>query len=522
MKTADVCLILEGTYPHVVGGVSNWTHDLITDLREFTFHLAVLAAPGADVRPRYKVPPNVTGQTVIEVQKFARGNSSPTRAREIARRVSGPVDRLCEGSGLEALRTIVEALAPHRAGAGEEDLLNSPAAWESLLARYERIQPDGSFLDYFWAWRALVGGMYSVLLPDLPEACIYHPVCTGYAGLMAARAHIETRRPVVLTEHGIYTSERRLEIALADWLHDDTKFRVAGPAPPGVKDFWTGIFTGYSKACYEAACAILTVFEGNQKLQQADGADPAKMRVIPNGVDTQRYGAVVRKTGHPPTVALIGRVVPIKDVNTFLRACALLRQMVPDLRAWVLGPTEEDPEYYRGCRRLVQHLGLANVVTFTGSVTIGEYLGEIDLLCLTSISEVQPLVILEAGAAGVPAVATDVGACRELILGASWEDPPLGPAGAVTPLSAPRAMAEAAAALLLDQDRYEAASRTIRERVHRYYAKHVCTDAYRRLYRSLLDGEGAPGASATAMDGANPALAASGAPQSDLTVTGGD
>ena len=56
-------------------------------------------------------------------------------------------------------------------------------------------------------------------------------------------------------------------------------------------------------------------------------------------------------------------------------------------------------------------------MTFTGRVNLLEYLGKIDVVVLTSLSEAQPLVILEAGAAGVPVVATDVGACGEMILG---------------------------------------------------------------------------------------------------------
>ena len=58
-------------------------------------------------------------------------------------------------------------------------------------------------------------------------------------------------------------------------------------------------------------------------------------------------------------------------------------------------------------------------------------------LALTSISEAQPLVILEAGAAGVPTVATDVGACREMIEGPQSEVPPLGPGGAIVGLLIP-------------------------------------------------------------------------------------
>ena len=50
---ADVCLILEGTYPYVTGGVSVWTDDLIRAQSHLTFHLVTLLAPGADRTLRF-------------------------------------------------------------------------------------------------------------------------------------------------------------------------------------------------------------------------------------------------------------------------------------------------------------------------------------------------------------------------------------------------------------------------------------------------------------------------------------
>jgi glycosyltransferase involved in cell wall biosynthesis len=101
---------------------------------------------------------------------------------------------------------------------------------------------------------------------------------------------------------------------------------------------------------------------------------------------------------------------------------------------------------------------------------------------LTSISEAQPLVILEAGSAGVPSVATDVGACREMIYGDRREAEPLGPAGEVVPLSNPTATAQAVARLLTDRAYWEKASRAIRERVRRYYNRPALDRAYREVY----------------------------------------
>jgi glycosyltransferase involved in cell wall biosynthesis len=482
-QLADVCLILEGTYPYVTGGVSTWTHDLIKAHKDLSFHLVTLLPIGASTQMRYEVPGNVISHSRIFVQQLADGQMADRAAIKLCDQLEGPLLRLQSHGGVKPLADIIEALRPCRAEAGKLALLNSPAAWNLLRRMYDQTYPDSSFLDYFWSWRLLLGGMYSVLLSKLPKALVYHTVSTGYAGLLAARAAIEQDRPVLLTEHGIYTNERRIEIGMADWLHTgkttslDLESRIHT-----LKDLWINTFIGYSRACYEVASEIITLYEGNQQFQLQDGAAPEKLRIIPNGIDYDRFSRIRRETKTRPTVALIGRVVPIKDVKTFIRACGLLKDLVPGVRALILGPMDEDPEYFHECETLVRHLGIEEEVTFTGRVKLDDYLGRIDVVALTSISEAQPLTILEAGAAGIPSVSTDVGACCEVIIGRSSESPALGPGGAVTPLCNPVATAAAIAKLLNDAQWYAQCSRAIRQRVLRLYNKTILEKTYRDVY----------------------------------------
>src|SRR5438132_7453348 len=121
---------------------------------------------------------------------------------------------------------------------------------------------------------------------------------------------------------------------MADW-------RQAGNASsldihsrmPTLKDLWINTFIAYSRACYEVASQIITLYEGNQQFQLQDGAAPEKLRIIPNGIDYARFSGIQHNTEkHRPAVALIGRAVPIKDVKTFVRACGLLKNLVPDIQ----------------------------------------------------------------------------------------------------------------------------------------------------------------------------------------------
>lgn len=492
---ADVCLILEGTYPYVTGGVSSWTQQLLIAQKELKFHLVSLLAKNADLTVRYPIPENVVSNTHVILQDLPSAKSTRRQALSVMKEIEPYLTRLQSRGGFSDLAELWKVLSRTPEIMGKETLLNSKAAWEMLVRMYGAGLSFSSFLDYFWSWRALLGGLYSVLRAPLPNASVYHSLSTGYAGLYAARAHAESGRPCIVTEHGIYTNERKIEMAMANWLHDtaveglriDTMRRT-------LKDLWVDTFISYSRTCYEASSEIITLYEGNQQYQLQDGAPTDKLRVIPNGIDYDRYCSIPKyRTYRPPTVALIGRVVAIKDVKTFIRSAGILRTSIPDVCALVIGPTDEEKDYYEECVKLVEHLGLQETVQFTGQVNLDEFLGVLDVVVLTSISEAQPLVILEAGALGLPVVATDVGACAEMINGRKAERPELGPGGAITPLCNPTATAQAMAKLLTDSEWYGRCSVALQERVKTHYNKKTVDRTYRELYEKY---RGIPGGNA--------------------------
>ncbi len=487
-EEADVCLFVEGAYPYVWGGVSHWVQRLVRAQKRLTFHIVAITADDRKRKVLYRVPPNVLSIRHITLQRRV-ADARPERGTEAMVRAMEPaLTALLEGGGREELRQLADALNRHHAVATLPQLLNSEAAYEMVQRMYERSVPRSSFLHYFWTWRSLVGGLYAVMLSKLPQAKVYHAVSTGYAGLAMARASMLTGRPGVLTEHGIYTNERRIEVAMADWLRDPRppSFAVAD-RPTDLRDVWLGAFSAYSRAAYESANRIVTLFEGNQAMQQREGASPTRMSIIPNGVDVERYAKIRRGVrSHPPTVALIGRVVPVKDIKNFIRAAAVLRELIPKIRVQIYGARDEDPVYDRECADMVSFLGLDDCVKFMGHVEARDVLGQVDVLVLTSLSEAQPLVLLEAGAAGIPCIATDVGACREIILGRPGEYPALGAGGFVTPLATPRATAQAAAQLLRDEVLRARCGRALQTRVRRYYNRRMVDASYGDLYAKQI------------------------------------
>ena len=163
--------------------------------------------------------------------------------------------------------------------------------------------------------------------------------------------------------------------------------------------------------------------------------------MIPNGVDAKAFENIPQKDADDPyiNIGAILRVAPIKDVKTMLSAYAMAKQKNPKLKLWILGPLDEMPEYVQECQDMVTYMKIEDVV-FTGQVNVKDYIGKMDFLVLSSLSEGQPLVILEGFAAHKPFITTNVGDCRGLIYG---NNDGLGDAGIVVPVMNTSKMSEA-------------------------------------------------------------------------------
>ena len=489
-RMADICLITEGAYPFVRGGVATWMHELILSQPDKTFHLVTVVPQTGALNLAYEIPDNVISQTVYRLNHLPEGEKKVrfSKTSDYQKLTQGLLD-LLDGGDLKTFETCYKLIRK----IGGENLLNGPKSWDMITKMYQETLPNAGFAEFFWAWRSLFGGLFSMMLPPLPQAKVYHTIATGYSGLIAARAKLETGRPCLITEHGIYTNERRIEFFSSTWLNKPEDFFISSQIQQQesvrqMKELWIEAFTSYSKVCYESCEEIFTLYPGNQPDQVRDGADPARLRIIPNGIDTERFENLrgAPKVTGTPTIALIGRIVPIKDIKTFLYACAQLRDKNPNFKALIMGPTSEDLKYAEECTSLCTYLGLDDVVTFTGMVNILEYLPDIDIQVLTSLSEVQPLVILEAGAAGIPSVTTRVGHCEGMIMGDTPESKKLGAGGFVVPLGNPPAIADALHALISDPALYKNCSEAIRERVHKYFRKEQQREAYTAVYDHWL------------------------------------
>jgi glycosyltransferase involved in cell wall biosynthesis len=489
---ADVCLIVEGAYPYVTGGVSSWVHDLIGSMPDLTFSLFHLAGSREERPRRYRLPPNVVSFLECFVQeplvhRDRRPRWSLGRARQMWRTI-GRFHAAAINKRRESFEELMRGYAcPRSRVLNTADLLLSRRSWRALRSAYQRRAGDSSFIDYFWNWRAVHMPIFQVVNAETPPAKVYHAVSTGYAGLAGVVAKIRSGRPLLLTEHGIYVRERGVEISRADWIYAEPEPVVTVKTRPALlKRIWSDMFRTLGQLCYDNCDEIFTLYRGNQELQRELGADPRRLRVIPNGIKIEDYAPLRRKGRRdgPRRVGFVGRVVPIKDVRCFIKACKLCQERLGDVRVeyLILGPADEDPQYQRECRALVNMLGMQDRIKFCGRVDMRKYYPELDVLVLTSISEGQPLTILEAACAGVPTVATDVGGCSELLLGDGEQDRRLGPSGVVTRIGDPTQTGSVMAQLLTDEGLRQRMIEAGVRRVQSYYRHDQMIARYREIY----------------------------------------
>jgi len=395
-----VCLVIEGSYPFITGGVSSWVHELIGGLPEIEFVLFTFS-PQAGQEPRYKLPPNVLGVTDVVLTR-TNGRLDQRHSKERVRGLLSSHLRMFSGGApdiAELIGSIPEGVSVHR-----EAVLDA-RAWRFVQTQNRARNPIYPYADYFWAWKSSHDLIFNALGATPPEADVYHSLSTGFAGLAALAAKQRRGKPFLLTEHGLYHKEREIEI------------RKAGFVRGYQRDLWIRIYNRIARLCYEGADLCTSLFEENRRYQLELGATQERTVVIPNGIDVARYSVPRVKKDGDFHVGFVGRIVPIKDVKTFIVAAKLVLERIPNVVFHLVGPDDEDPEYAKECLRLAADLKIEANLDFTGRANVLDYYKYLDVVVLTSVREAQPLVILEAYAALIPCVSTDVGNVSELLEG---------------------------------------------------------------------------------------------------------
>jgi glycosyltransferase involved in cell wall biosynthesis len=460
----DVALINEGTYPYVKGGVSQWCDKLIRGLPEHTFRLVTLVANGTE-KQTWELPDNAEGVRSFPLWGPA---ATPRRGRQQAR-VADAARAVLAGSVLTQPVTFewgLRELAKAATGRGFARSLRACDLAGDLL----EIWPGPEPLTVYDAIVAaeLVERSLLPLRVDLgPGLGLSHAVANGLPTLVALAEKWRRGTPLVMSEHGVYLRERYL--AFRD-LHYSA----------GVKTIVLGFLRQLAELGYRSADFVVPVARFNARWEHRLGADPANVVPIYNGVEPERYTAIEDEP-ELPTISWVGRVDPLKDLETLVAAFALVREKLPSARLRLFGPTPAgNEEYERRCLALADRLGVADGIVLEGPVPSSRLAFEAGhVVALSSISEGMPYTVIEAMMCGRATVSTDVGGTAEAV----------ADAGAVVPPRDPGAFAEACLAYLRDAPLRRRIGRAARERALATFTLDKSIDTYRMLYEAAAQTE---------------------------------
>lgn len=200
-----------------------------------------------------------------------------------------------------------------------------------------------------------------------------------------------------------------------------------------------------------------------------------RIHVIRNGIDVAAI-TPARPASNGWHVVHVARLSEVKDQTTLLHAARLVLDRQPAFRLDIVGEGERREEL----ERLSAELGLGVAVRFHGfQADVRPFLVGVDAFVLSSVSEGIALTLLEAMAAALPVVATDVGGNREVVIP--------GETGFLVPAGDPAAMARALIMLLGDPARASKFGAAGRARVAAEFTLDATVAAYEALYLELLE-----------------------------------
>ncbi|WP_433055996.1 GT4 family glycosyltransferase PelF [Dactylosporangium sp. CS-033363] len=465
-----VVLVNEGTYPYATGGVTTWCDQLVRGLSEVEWDLVAIVGTEPD-RPAIELPGNVRSLRAVPVWGPARpARGRPERAAGLLCRGmlgDSPADLVLFAEGLRALAGLAVGRTRFGRRVGRHPLAGSGLA-DVLLDAWARAAGDGIRLPRLTLLEAdeaavLLEHALRPLAAPLPEdAQLVHANANGLSAMVALAAKWRLGVPFLMTEHGVYLRERYL---------------AAGPRSPGVKTALLRFHRALARLAYWEADLVTPVSGFNARWAVRHGADPAKLAVIGNGVDPDRFPPL---TGEPdePVISWVGRIDPLKDLETLIRALAIVRESIPDARLHLAGPVPEGNESYAAdCRAVAAGLGLTAAVTWAGPCrTSRDAFAVGQVAALSSISEGMPYTVLEAMMCGRPTVSTDVGGVAEAV----------GNAGLVVPPRDPAAFAAACVAFLSSAEFRAAIGHSGREQALAEHTLDRCLSAYRARYHALV------------------------------------
>lgn len=497
-EEVDVCIFTEGTYPYVKGGVSSVIHQIIENIPDTTFGIVYIGwdrnfdhqlAYNLNERVKWVFPVFLSDQIQNETFMGNVFNFFKNRPK-MDMKYSDFIHNLKKsiGGNEKELRDLyMKYFNPLTRKLNIKDILNDKEFFNFLIAEFSDL--NISLNDFFWMKKEFISLAIALLDKVYPKALVYHSHSSGYAGFAASMASIQNDVPFLLTEHSLYTQDVLESL--------DKSFATDGDLKKRAWELW---FKNIGRLNYSRCSANTFLYDKISLNALEYGAFKDKITIIPNGVNYEKFKDVreaqskrdeIRfKENHIWKIGFIGRVVPVKDVVSLIYVIAELIKLSPKLKFSVdlIGPTDEDQQYFKECKDLVQRLNLEKVILFKGVCNVFDYLPSIDLILLTSKSEAFPMVVLEGMASSIPLISTNVGSVhnilqKELLI----QGQAVGEAGITVTIENPAQFAKKIIEVLGEKDNYIAYKKNGPMRIKHFFQLKQVVGSYQKLYRSMRE-----------------------------------
>ncbi|MCK7624090.1 DUF3492 domain-containing protein [Streptomyces sp. RS10V-4] len=497
-----VGLLTEGGYPYASGEAHRWCERLVHGLAGHEFACYALSAqPAEEGRGLAELPgnarvlgrgrlwgpaPGADGRSAGRrarrrfaehfgdlVAVCAAGQGVTDRADRFARGLGGLADLARDGVPLSALLRSEEALRLLEAGchgAGAASAVQG-ARVTDLVTAADGLEAQLRPLALDWYGP---GGLAAV------DLC--HATSAGAAALPGLLAKRFFGTPLLVTEYGVRLREHYLAPSGAS---------RNGP----VHALLTAFRRALAAETYARADLITSGGLRARRWQERCGADPARLRTVPPGLDAGPFAAVPDAApDDSATLVWTGALAPDKDLIGLLHAFAEVRRDHPAATLRIVAGPDAGPEaaaYRAQCRALAAQLfpdeaaddrsAGENPVSFEelggpAAPTPADACAAATVLVLSSGTEGFPRALVEAMFCGRATVSTDTGAVREVI----------GGTGLVVPPRNPRALADACRALLADPGRRARLGAAARARALELFTDERNAAAFRGIYLELI------------------------------------
>ncbi len=490
-----VLLLTEGTYPFRWGGVSTWCDVLTHELSDVRFSLLAIAE-GPQLERKFELAPNVEHFRAVSlwgVRDAWEGGFGARGRRATRRRLRSTTRAALRAEFVPSFRRLTRALVgdelePEELASTLHELhrfflahdydttMRSEEAWQCfvaeiasgfplLAARHGYAGAGVSLADATAAFQWLHHWLFPLADP-LPRVDVAHAAMAGICSIVASVVKLEHGAGFLLSEHGIYLRE----CYLAERAVDDGLFR---------KLFRLRFALLTTELAYRLADRVLPCCDYNRRWELEVGVDPQRMQTAYYGLNPDDIEEAAPRQNDAPVVVWAGRIDPLKDVETLLRAAAKVLEARPDVQFRLFGSAPPgNEEYLDRCLALHAKLGVDGSVRFEGFADRpSEAFAQADVVVLSSISEGFPYSTLEAMFCGRAIVATAVGGVAEQ----------LGESGRLVRPCDPDALAQAVLELVSDRELRVRLGREARLRAESDFTIERFREVHTRIYELLAN-----------------------------------